>query len=260
MRIVSLTCSNTEIVCALGSSNLLVGVDNYSDFPSTITDRLPKVGKDLNIDIDKVVSLKPDLILASLTVPGHENVVAAVKQTGIPFIAPAPVSLQDVADDFQTIGHLIGKSAKGLQLARQLFDETPPIQHPSPPKILVEWWPKPVIVPGKKSWVTDLIVRAGGLNPFAHIDRESTPVDDALVIRAQPDAIIVSWCGIPDQKLNPMVVKQRKSWADLPALQTNQIHIIPESFLGRPGPRLIDGYKALRQVIKRVSEVRNDTT
>ena len=82
MRVVSLTCSNTEIVCALGQSGLLVGVDDYSDFPPQPLKGMPRVGKDLDIDMDKVVALKPDLILASLTVPGHERVVEAVAKTG----------------------------------------------------------------------------------------------------------------------------------------------------------------------------------
>ena len=60
MRIVSLTCSNTEIVCALGCADRLVGVDNHSDYPAQVVKRTPRVGPDLTIDIQKVVDLKPD--------------------------------------------------------------------------------------------------------------------------------------------------------------------------------------------------------
>ena len=75
MRIVSLTCSNTEIVAALGCSSMLVGCDSYSDWPEDVVAPLRRLGKDLDIDVGKVVALEPDLVLASLTVPGHERVV-----------------------------------------------------------------------------------------------------------------------------------------------------------------------------------------
>ena len=61
MRVVSLTCSNTEIVCALGCADALVGVDNHSDFPEDVVSRLPRVGPDLGIDPEAVSALEPDL-------------------------------------------------------------------------------------------------------------------------------------------------------------------------------------------------------
>ena len=78
MRLVTLTCSSTEIVCALGCGELLVGCDSHSDHPPEVVQKLPRVGKDLEIDAEKVHALKPDLVIASLTVPGHEKVVAAL--------------------------------------------------------------------------------------------------------------------------------------------------------------------------------------
>src|SRR5258706_2399073 len=79
VRVVSLTCSNTEIVCALGLAECLVGVDNHSDYPVDVVTPLPRVGPDLDIDVDRVRALEPDLVLASLTVPGHERIVAELE-------------------------------------------------------------------------------------------------------------------------------------------------------------------------------------
>ena len=84
MRLVSLTCSNTEIVCALGRQDWLVGVDDHSDFPAEVVASLPRVGKDLNVDPERVAALKPDLVLASLTVPGHDKVVASLQALNLP--------------------------------------------------------------------------------------------------------------------------------------------------------------------------------
>ena len=108
MRIVSLACSNTEIVHALGCGDLLVGVDDHSDWPPELVDPLPKVGPDLDIDVERVAALEPDLVLATLTVPGHESVVERVEAAGLPFIAPEPVSISDIYRDIREIGGLLG--------------------------------------------------------------------------------------------------------------------------------------------------------
>ncbi|MEE2777527.1 MAG: helical backbone metal receptor, partial [Acidobacteriota bacterium] len=92
MRVVSTACSNTEIVCALGLEELLVGVDDHSDYPADVVAELPRVGPDLGVDVEKVVALEPDLVLASLTVPGHEEVVQSLREAGLNVLAPEPVS------------------------------------------------------------------------------------------------------------------------------------------------------------------------
>ena len=82
MRVVSLNCSNTEIVHALGMAHALVGVDDDSDWPPDVVTPLPKVGRDLDVRIPDVRALEPDLVLASITVPGHEQVVAGLAHAG----------------------------------------------------------------------------------------------------------------------------------------------------------------------------------
>ncbi|MBT6783423.1 MAG: ABC transporter substrate-binding protein [Planctomycetes bacterium] len=75
MRIASLTCSNTEIVCALGLADQLVAIDDHSDHPESVCRRVERVGPDLTIDVEALAGTEPDIVLASLTVPGHEKVV-----------------------------------------------------------------------------------------------------------------------------------------------------------------------------------------
>lgn len=88
MRIVSLCPSNTEILAYLGLTEHIVGVDHYSDWPHPVRS-LPDLGPDLNINMNKVVELKPDLIVASLSVPGMERHVAQLKDLGIPYLVLA---------------------------------------------------------------------------------------------------------------------------------------------------------------------------
>jgi len=252
-RVVSTTCSNTEIVCALGCASALVGTDDYSDYPPEVVAHLPRVGPDLGIDPARVKALAPDLVLASLTVPGHERVVAALRAAGLPVLAPAPRSIADVLADVRTIARALGVEARGIELAasmeRELAPRSPRADGAPPPRILIEWWPKPVIVPGRRSWATDLIARAGGVNPLADADVESTPLAPGEVDGLGVEAIVIAWCGVPTAKYRPRLVATRPGWADVPAVRAGRIQPISEAFLGRPGPRLVCGLQALRAVV-----------
>ncbi len=250
VRIVTTTCSNTEIVCALGCADMLVGVDEHSDFPEDVVARLPRVGPDLGVDPKKVAALKPDLVIASLTVPGHEKVVQDLRDERLNVVAPQPLSLADVWRDIRDIADLLGVPERGERLAQQLIDAIPtPPTTPTGPKILVEWWPKPVIVPGKKSWVTDLIHAAGGVSVLGHEDVESRPLQPGEGAALAPDAIVIAWCGVPFEKYRVDVVTRRPDWQDVPALKNQRVIPISEAWLGRPGPRLLQGFHALKAVV-----------
>lgn len=262
MRIVSLACSNTEIVCALGCEHLLVGVDDHSDYPPEVVDRLPKVGPDLDIDVDKVAALEPDLVLATLTVPGHEKVVERLEAAGLPYIAPEPVSLEDVYRDIRDIGARLGVPERAEGLVREMSAELgtgsgnsaadipPDADDEGRPTILIQWWPKPVITPGKQSWATDVIQAAGGRAVLAGEDLKSRPMTDEEVAERAPDAVVLSWCGVHPSKYRPDVVLGNEAWAELPFVKDGRVFCIGEPYLGRPGPRLVEGVRRMREVVQ----------
>jgi iron complex transport system substrate-binding protein len=251
VRVVSLTCSNTEICCALGCADYLVGVDDHSDYPVDVVTKLPRMGPDLGIDVARVAALRPDLVLASLTVPGHERIVRQLLAAKLPFFAPEPVSLEGVYDDIRQIAARLGVPSRGDELATQMQREMPAqARAQGGPRLLVEWWPKPVIVPGRQSWVHDLIELAGGSNPFADRAQKSTPIVDHEAVAANPDSVIMSWCGVPLNKYRSEIVYRRPAWQGIVALRERRVFAVPEAFLGRPGPRLVQGYRALRQIVQ----------
>jgi len=251
MRIVSHTCSNTEIVCALGCAADLVGVDDHSDYPPEIVAGLPRIGPDLGVDVGKVKALRPDLVITSLTVPGHEKVVAELRQSGLPLLICQPQSLADIAADMRRIAAALNVAQRGEQLAADFLSalSVAAPQAADPPRVLVEWWPKPVIVPGARSWVTELIRLAGGVNPLAERDVESSPISDDEARAMAPDAVVISWCGVPFENYRAQVVQRRSGWQNMPALRNKRIYCISEAWLGRPGPRLVEGLQALRRIV-----------
>jgi iron complex transport system substrate-binding protein len=211
---------------------------------------LPRVGPDLGIDIAKVAALNPDLVLASLTVPGHERIVEGLERAKLPYLAPEPVSVADVYRDIRTIAARLDERERGERLIAEMsavLDAPPP--DVKPVKVLVEWWPKPVIVPGADSWVTQLLTATGGRNPFEDRPVKSTPITDDEAERARPDAIVISWCGVRPEKYRPEVVVRRPGWQKLDAIKAGRVFRVPEAFLGRPGPRLVDGHRELAKIV-----------
>ena len=255
MRIVSHTCSNTEILCALGLADQLVGVDEHSDYPVDVVKDLPRIGPDLTVDVDRIQALKPDLVVTSLTLPGHEQGLERMRQAGLPLLVLEPKTLDDVPRDIQTIADAVDVSQRGQELAQQFQAAMVPQQLDWRPNLLVEWWPKPVIVPGRDSWVTAMIELAGGRNPWRDNPVKSEPVDDDEVLRVRPDAVVISWCGVPFAKYRPDVVHRRESWAETPALQRDQVYCVSEEHLGRPGPRLLEGLAQLKNIVARVNRL-----
>jgi iron complex transport system substrate-binding protein len=251
MRIVSLACSNTEIVAALGHADRLVGVDDHSDFPAGALEGLPRVGPDLEIDMERVAALEPDLVLASLTVPGHETVVEALEAAELPHLVLAPTSLEDVYADIDLIATHLEVPERGVRLVERMRLELDASAAGSDPRpsILVEWWPRPVIAPCAESWVDPLLRRAGGRNPLGGERRPSRPLEDEEVRALDPDAIVLSWCGIDPARYRPDVVYRNPAFAGIRAVRTGRVFCVPEAHLGRPGPRLVEGLRALRRIV-----------
>ncbi len=250
MRVVSLNCSNTEIVHALGMSQCLVGVDVDSDWPPDVVAALPRVGRDLGIDPAKVAALRPDLVLGSLTVPGHEAVVAAIEATGLPFYAPETTSLDDVHADIVEIARRLGVPERGHEVVASMRAAMPARQVAADaPSILVEWWPKPAIGAARRSWVHDIITLVGARNALAGRNEKSSSIAPPELGDLEIDIVVISWCGVPTARYRPRVVLEREGWDAVTAVAKRRVHAIPEAYLGRPGPRLVEGYAALRRLV-----------
>jgi len=256
MRIVSLNCSNTEILCALDRESWLVGVDDHSDFPVDVVRDLPRVGPDLTPDMDRIKALSPDLVLASLTVPGHEKVLENLEKAGFEYLAPEPVTLEDVYGDIRRIARALGAEERAERVIHDMHRSIEASRGGAGrgrPTILIQWWPKPVIAPGRLSWVHDLIELAGGSNPLGGEEVKSRPMENAEVRDIDPDAIIMSWCGVDPRKYRAEVVYDKPEWADLEAVRRRRVYAVPEAYLGRPSPRLTSGSQALHSIIQVLS-------
>lgn len=256
MRVVSLNCSNTEIACALGCGHLLVGVDDHSDFPPEVVAALPRVGPDLDPDMERVKALEPDLVLASLTVPGHEKVLENLDKAGVTYLAPEPTTLQDVYGDIGRLAGALGVEDRAAGVIAEMQQAMTDARTPAAdyrPSILVQWWPKPVIAPGRLSWVHDLLELAGAANPLSGDEVKSRPLENGEVLDIDPDVIVMAWCGVEPRKYRADVIYDKPEWASLKAVRNRRVYAIPEAYLGRPSPRLTSGNRALRSIVRIVA-------
>ncbi|WP_075834925.1 helical backbone metal receptor [Deinococcus marmoris] len=240
LRLASLVSSNSDILAALGAAPWVVAADSHSDAPGL--EAACRVGPDLNIDLDAVARAKPDLVLASLSVPGMERVVDGLHARGLPTLILDPVTVADTLDDIRLIGKAIGLEQKGQEVAARLEADLSSLRavYARPPRVLVEWWPRPIIAATRESWVTELLAGMGAVNALETRPGRSTPLTLDEVRDAQADLIVCSWCGA--KKLRPEVIEARG--LGIPVIA------VPESGLGRPGPRLLEGAQQIAAALE----------
>ncbi|HLC20882.1 MAG TPA: cobalamin-binding protein [Candidatus Methylomirabilis sp.] len=252
-RIVSLACSNTEILFTLGLGDRVVGVDDWSDFPPQV-ERLPKVGPDLKINIARVGALDPDLILASLSVPGMERNIPAIERLGVPFLVLNPKSLEEVLTDIEMVGEATGVPENARRLIAGLRTRIAAVRARAQgaahrPTVYWEWWPKPLISPGRQSWIVQMSELAAADLLFKDVEASSVVVHESQILDRDPDHVVLCWCGTLQKKMDVAKVAARPGWERLRAVKAGRIHCLPEELFGRPGPRLVEGLEALARVV-----------
>jgi iron complex transport system substrate-binding protein len=249
MRMVSLCPSNTELLGYIGLSSSIVGVDNYSDWPSA-TEGLPRVGSDMDIDMDAVEALRPDLVVASLTVPGMEKNITGLKERNLPYIVLNPNSLADIGQNMILVGEAtdtLPQAAASLRNYERMLDQYAELgsRIRNRPSLYWEWWPKPVYTPGGANWLTEISELAGARNVYADDARASVKTDWEDVRSRTPDYILLAWVGVQQHLIKPDSVKQRPHWSELQAVQQDKVYLMEESLYCRPSPRLVVGLQKL---------------
>ncbi|WP_018131704.1 ABC transporter substrate-binding protein [Effusibacillus pohliae] len=251
MRIISICPSNTEILHALGLMEQVVAVDDYSDWPVQETSRLPRLGPDLNINMDKLESYKPDLVIASLSVPGMEKNVKRLEERGLPYIALNPKTIDQIYEDIRFVGAHTGTERKAAELVARLQQRVERVREKAAkrtwtPRVYWEWWPRPFISPAGDTWLTPISELAGGVNIFA--DRPGDSVISQTgreILEQQPDFLFAVWPGVHPDKIDPEKIRTRPGWEQIPAIRHNRIHVMEEGLYCRPSPRLFDGLEKL---------------
>lgn len=253
VRVISICPSNTELMEFLGLTHLLVGVDDFSDWPAQVAN-LPRLGPDLSINMDLVEELKPDMVLASLSVPGMEKNVEALVERGIPHIVLNPQSLSDIEEDLIKTAEVLEQRERGIDAAKEFRFRIEKVKERGKtiqdrPALYWEWWPKPIFTPGKINWLTEISEIAGARNIFSDVELASVQTDWEDVLSRKPDFICLAWVGVRKAKVQKSVVTKRPGYEKLDYKNESQILILEEELYCRPSPRLVEGLEKLYKII-----------
>jgi iron complex transport system substrate-binding protein len=215
---------------------------------------LPRVGPDLQVDIDRVAALQPDLVLASLSVPGMEKNVEGLAARGLPYVVLDPHSLSDIWANIRLVGEACGVGARAEKVVAGLTERVERVQRAASGaghrRLYWEWWPKPIYTPGRSNWLTEISDLVGCTNIFADFAVDNVRVDDPLeVVRRAPDLILLAWTGA--KRPDPIHVYKRKGWESLEAIRNRRVYPMEEGLFNRPSPRLVDGLEHLWDLLQK---------
>jgi iron complex transport system substrate-binding protein len=254
-RIVSLVPALTEMLFALGAGPRVVAVSSYDEFPPEVKS-LPKVGALLDPDMERILALRPDLVVVY---GSQTDLQAQFARANIRVFNYRHAGLAGVLSTLKELGAAVGRASDGERLARDIRARLDAIQakvrgRPAPRTLLVfERDPaslRGVYVSGGVGFLHDMLVIAGGVNAFADVARESVqPSVETLLARA-PDVILeVRATGL---LAAADVTEAKRVWgtlASVPAVKQGRIHILNGEHLVVPGPRVVQGTEAFARAL-----------
>ena len=252
-RIVSLAPSTTEIVCAVGACDKLVGIDQFSDFPAQVK-TLPKLSDGFNPNYEQIVAAKPDLVLAAgITSP---DAIKKLEELKLPLlvVGAEKTTFDSIMSEIKMVGAAVGNAeqadavTKAMQ-AKITALENKIAQAKTKPRVFWELDatdPAKPYTPGPGSFVDEIITRAGGDNIARGAPSPYPQFNAEEIIQMNPQIIIL---GDAAYGIAPESVGKRPGWDVIEAVKKNQVFPIDDNLVSRPGPRVADGLEAAAKLI-----------
>jgi len=244
---VSLTPSATEVVAALGAAGLLVGVDDYSQFPPEVT-RLPKVGSFLAPNLETIVSLRPTLVIVDDV---HGQAAGALNDARIATVACAIHALPDVKAALRTVAARIGRTADADRVVEGIdaaLDRAAAARPARRPRVLAVIDREAgglgnLICAGPGSWVDELLAVVGGDNVLKSAGVRYPKISAEEVLRARPDVIV---------DLSYAARAEITAWNRLtvPAVTSHRVRALQDAYLIAPSPRVAEALAALAAALR----------
>jgi cobalamin transport system substrate-binding protein len=253
-RIVSLVPNVTEMLFAIGAGRQVVGVGSYDHFPPQVTE-LPRVGALLDPDVEKILSLKPDL---AVVYESQTDLRQQLARAGIPMFSYKHGGMADVMITLRELGRRIGHAAEGEQAAsaleRQLADVRRRVAGRPRPRTLLVFGRDPeairnVNVSGSFGFLNDMLHIAGGEN-VVQIRRQSVQLNTEAMIGLAPETIVeLRYSG---ELSEAMRVRAERDWsllASVPAVRAGRVHVLVGDEYVVPGPRIGGSTEKLARVL-----------
>jgi iron complex transport system substrate-binding protein len=251
-RIVSLAPSNTEIVCAVGACDALVGVTDFDDYPAQVAD-VSDVVIGAVVDVEKVVAADPDLVLAAGNEATPSTVIDQLTSLGYPVLSLYPRDLERVYDDLALVGEALDARDAAAAVVNDLRAREEAVVSAVAgalrPRTFYEVgiFEGSIYTAGEDSFLASLISLAGG-DPIVG-DPASTAIQLEDLISADPELILLGDASY-DPSITVDSVAARPGWGEMSAVQDGRIVVVLDDLvITRPGPRIVDGLEALARAI-----------
>ena len=241
-RIVSLAPHATELLFAAGAGARIVGVVAHSDWPREAR-ALPGVGDANALDLERIVALAPDLVVAwPYTMPGQ---LAALRARGATIFVSDPKSIPGIAHDIEALGTLAGTAVTGRSAAVALRARHDALAAryagSSAISVFYEVWSEPLQTVGGRHLISEAIALCGGANVFGSLTLPAPTVSFEAVVAAAPEAIIAG----SDDGRRPAWLDDWQRWRTVPAVRYGNLFVADGDLLHRSGPRFVDGVESL---------------
>lgn len=250
-RIISLAPSNTEILFALGLGDRVVGVTNYCDYPPEAQQK-EKIGGPWTPDIEKIVALQPDLILAAGVNP--IQVIDNLAGLGLTVFGIEATDLNDLLNDISTVGLITNRQTEAQALVTEMQErieavttKTAGLSPQQKPRTMHIMWHEPLWTSGQGTFIHDLIEKAGGVNAFGDLQGYKS-VDIESVIARDPEVIIVTAMGGAGSGTWNWVLSAPQL-AGVSARENGRIYYVESGWVERPGPRIVLGLEQIAKYI-----------
>ena len=252
-RIVCLTEETVETLYLLGEQDRIVGISGYVVRPPQARREKPRVSAFTSANIDKILALKPDLVLTFSDL--QADIATDLIRRGLDVHAFNQRGIAGILDMIQMLGAMVGASDQAHQLVRGLESRLAEARKHAEglkrrPRVFFEEWDDPLI--SGIGWVSELVEIAGGIDIFADRRNQGAAKDRVVtaedVVVREPDLIIGSWCG---KKFRPERVAARNGFDRIPAVEHDDLYEIKSSLILQPGPAaLTDGLSELQRIIE----------
>jgi iron complex transport system substrate-binding protein len=241
-RIVSLAPHLTELLFAAGAGAKLVGTAALSDYPPQAR-AIPVIGDSAAIDVERIMALKPDLVLAWMSGnPPAE--IAKLEQLDIRVFVTEPRSLEVIADDIAVLGRLAGTERTADAAAAQFRGDVAALRREYQGRrkvsVFYQVWHEPLMTVNGNQVISEVIGLCGGRNVFAGLKALVPSVSLESVLAADPEAIVTT-----SEQPAAQALDSWRRWTHMRAVRSGNLLVIPPDEISRPTPRLLNGARRL---------------
>jgi iron complex transport system substrate-binding protein len=246
-RVISTAPHVTELLFAAGGGARVVGAMNFSDYPEAAK-RLPLVGSNEQIDLERVLSLKPDLLVVWKT-GNTARQLEQLKSLGLPIFYSEPQKLDDVATSLTRLGQLMGTEPAAQAAAADYRQKIAALSaryaQRAPVRVFYQIWEKPIFTLNNDHIISDALRLCGAQNVFGDLKVIAPSVSTEAVLQANPEAILGGEKHDADHGINIW-----KPYQGLLAVKRGNLFMLDSELLTRATPRIADGAAALCEKVE----------